>query len=66
LIHANDFVKNLRAAGKDGLLEYVIYEGEGHGFNKDENVLDHMGRLEKFLAKNIGDAAQKRIAKISP
>jgi dipeptidyl aminopeptidase/acylaminoacyl peptidase len=66
LIHANDFVKNLRAAGKDGLLEYVIYEGEGHGFNKDENVLDHMGRLEKFLAKNIGDAAQKRIAKILP
>ncbi|HYC36751.1 MAG TPA: S9 family peptidase [Usitatibacter sp.] len=30
--------------------EYVVYNGEGHGFNKDENVFDHYRRVEKFFA----------------
>jgi dipeptidyl aminopeptidase/acylaminoacyl peptidase len=34
-------------------LEYVVYTGEGHGFNKDENVFDHYRRVEKFLAENL-------------
>ncbi|MCA3035184.1 MAG: hypothetical protein ING33_08250 [Rhodocyclaceae bacterium] len=50
----------MQAAGRGNLVEYVVYNGEGHGFNKDANVLDHFGRLERFLAKNIGDESQKR------
>lgn len=32
---------------------YVTYPGEGHGFNKDENVFDFFKRVEKFLAENL-------------
>jgi dipeptidyl aminopeptidase/acylaminoacyl peptidase len=34
-------------------LEYVVYTGEGHGFNKDENVFDFYRTLEKFFADNL-------------
>ena len=60
IIHANDFVKKMQSTGRGNLVEYVVYNGEGHGFNKDANVLDHFSRLEKFLAKYIGDESQKR------
>lgn len=53
LIHAEEFVKNLRRSG--GKVELVVYTGEGHGFNKDENVIDHYTRLEKFFAQHIGE-----------
>ncbi len=59
IIHAQDFVKSMAAAGKRNLVELIVYNGEGHGFNKDENVLDHFTRLEKFFAQHIGDDAQK-------
>jgi dipeptidyl aminopeptidase/acylaminoacyl peptidase len=32
---------------------YVILPREGHGFNKDENVVDFFRRVEKFLAENL-------------
>jgi len=48
------FVAALRSAGKK--VEYVVYNGEGHGFNKDENVFDYYHRLEKFLAENLKPA----------
>jgi dipeptidyl aminopeptidase/acylaminoacyl peptidase len=38
-------------AGKK--VEYVIYPGEAHGFNKDENVFDHWRRIEKFFAAHL-------------
>ena len=53
LIHAQEFVKNMKDAG--GNVEMVVYTGEAHGFNKDVNVLDFYSRLEKFFAKYIGD-----------
>ena len=53
LIHAEEFVKNLERSG--GKVEMKVYTGEAHGFNKDENVLDFYGRLEKFFAQYIGD-----------
>jgi dipeptidyl aminopeptidase/acylaminoacyl peptidase len=61
IIHANDFVKRMQSAGRGNLVEYVVYNGEGHGFNKDANVLDHVKRLESFFAKHIGDDAQKKL-----
>ena len=38
-------------AGKQ--VEYVVYPGEAHGFNKDENVFDHWRRIEKFFATHL-------------
>lgn len=52
LIHAEEFVKNMKDKG--GNVEFIVYKGEGHGFNKDENVIDHYSRLEKFFDKYIG------------
>jgi dipeptidyl aminopeptidase/acylaminoacyl peptidase len=50
-VHGDDYVSALRSAGKK--VEYVIYNGEGHGFNKDENVFDFYHRVEKFLEENL-------------
>jgi dipeptidyl aminopeptidase/acylaminoacyl peptidase len=62
IIHGNDFVKAMRDAGRGGLIEYLVYNGEGHGFNKDANVNDFVKRMEQFLAKHIGDETQKKLA----
>jgi hypothetical protein len=37
--------------------EWVLYDHEGHGFNRDENVFDFYHRVEKFLARYLGPAA---------
>jgi dienelactone hydrolase len=50
-VHGDKFESNLRAAGKK--VEYVVYAGEGHGYNKAENVYDFYRRLEKFFAENL-------------
>lgn len=50
-VHGDRFVSALRSAGKK--VEYVVYPGEGHGYNKDENVFDFYKRLEKFFAENL-------------
>lgn len=39
-------------AGKP--IEYVIYPGEGHGYNMDENVFDQYRRTLKLLQETIG------------
>jgi dipeptidyl aminopeptidase/acylaminoacyl peptidase len=39
-------------AGKP--IEYVVYPGEGHGYNKDENVHDQYRRTLKLLDDTIG------------
>lgn len=51
IVHGNRFNDALVAAGKK--VEYVVYPGEGHGFNKDANVVDFYKRLEKFFAENL-------------
>lgn len=33
--------------------EYLTYAGEGHGWNKDENIFDWYKRVEKFFAENL-------------
>jgi dipeptidyl aminopeptidase/acylaminoacyl peptidase len=49
--HGDKFAAALQSAGKK--VEYVVYPGEGHGYNKDENVFDFYRRLEKFFAENL-------------
>ena len=51
-VHGDDFRSALEAAGNKRV-EYVVYPGEGHGYNKDENVFDFYRRLEKFLAEHL-------------
>lgn len=49
--HGDLMTSALRAAGKK--FEYLVYPGEGHGFNKDENVFDHYRRVEKLFAEHL-------------
>jgi dipeptidyl aminopeptidase/acylaminoacyl peptidase len=53
-VHGDTYYSALTKAGKK--VEYVVYKGEGHGFNKDENVFDFYKRLEKFFAENLKPA----------
>ena len=39
-----------RCRGSGGNVEFVVYEGEGHGFRKPENQLDEYRRMQGFLA----------------
>lgn len=52
LVHGTDFRAALDREHKP--YEWVVYAGEGHGFSKDENLVDFYGRVERFLGKYIG------------
>ena len=45
------FVERCRAAGAQ--VEFVVYEGEGHGFRRPENQLDEYRRMQVFLATHV-------------
>ena len=45
------FVERCRAAGVD--IEFVVYEGEGHGFRKVDNQFDEYRRMHDFLVSRI-------------
>jgi dipeptidyl aminopeptidase/acylaminoacyl peptidase len=51
LVHGTDFRRALDRDGKP--YEWVLYEHEGHGFSRDENLYDFYGRVERFLAKYL-------------
>lgn len=57
LIHGNRMRSALDKAGKS--YEWVVYDDEGHGFNKDENKFDFYRRVDAFLAKNLVPRAAK-------
>ena len=40
-------VERVRSAG--GTVDYVVYEGEGHGFRDPANQRDEYERTERFL-----------------
>lgn len=45
------FVEGCVAAG--GTVEFVVYEGEGHGFRRPENQLDEYRRTQAFLVTHV-------------
>jgi dipeptidyl aminopeptidase/acylaminoacyl peptidase len=51
-VHGADFYNAVTKAG-GGPIEYKVYSGEAHGFNKDANVFDFYKRVEKFFADNL-------------
>jgi dienelactone hydrolase len=57
LVHGVRMRDALKANHKQ--YEWVEYQNEGHGWYLPETRYDFWGRVEKFLAKNIGDEAQK-------
>ena len=51
LEHGTRIRSALRGVGREP--EYVVYEGEGHGWRKTENQVDWWGRVERFLDKQL-------------
>ena len=51
LIHGETLRDGIKRNG--GKVEFVVYNGEAHGFNLDENVFDFYRRLDKFFAENL-------------
>jgi dipeptidyl aminopeptidase/acylaminoacyl peptidase len=51
MVHGTAFRDAVKSGG--GKVEFVVYDGEAHGWNKDENVFDFYRRLEKFFAENL-------------
>jgi dipeptidyl aminopeptidase/acylaminoacyl peptidase len=49
--HGTRLREAMRAAGLEP--DYIVYRGEGHGWQKVENRVDFWTRVERFLAKNL-------------
>lgn len=58
LAHGERLRKALRAEGRDP--EWVVYDGEAHGWLKLETRVDFARRVEAFLARHLGPADQSR------
>jgi dipeptidyl aminopeptidase/acylaminoacyl peptidase len=53
---AEQMVKAMRDKGL--AVTYVVYTDEGHGFARPDNRLDFYGRVDEFLAKQLGGRAE--------
>jgi dipeptidyl aminopeptidase/acylaminoacyl peptidase len=53
---ADQIVAAMRA--KNLPVTYVVYTEEGHGFARPNNRLDFYGRVDEFLAKQLGGRAE--------
>jgi dipeptidyl aminopeptidase/acylaminoacyl peptidase len=58
LAQTDALVERLRAVDRD--VTYIVYEGEGHGFRRPENVSDEYARTETFLERVVGAPAAER------
>jgi len=56
--HGLDF-RDAVTAGGNKQVEWIFYGDEGHGWHRLSNNIDFWTRVEKFLARNIGDASPK-------
>ena len=57
---SDQIVAALRARGVT--VEYLVKEGEGHGFVKPENRLEAYGAIERFFATHLGG----RVGRLTP
>jgi dipeptidyl aminopeptidase/acylaminoacyl peptidase len=57
LYHGEKFYAAVKAGNPN--VEWVTYEKEGHGWKLPQNRFDWWTRVEKFLDRNIGEAAPK-------
>jgi dipeptidyl aminopeptidase/acylaminoacyl peptidase len=56
LVHGIRFYKAVKQHNNE--VEFVEYDGEGHGWKLVKNRVDFWGRVEKFLDKHIGAGAK--------
>ena len=54
---AEEIVKSIRARG--GRVDYVLYDGEGHGWKKAENIKDALVKEFAFYQDVFGLKTQK-------
>ncbi|MCY0915985.1 alpha/beta hydrolase family protein [Massilia antarctica] len=52
LYHGKKFLEALKEHNQN--VEWVVYQEEGHGWSLPKNRIDFWGRVEKFLARQIG------------
>jgi dipeptidyl aminopeptidase/acylaminoacyl peptidase len=55
MVHGTDFRAALDRYHKP--YEWLLYDHEGHGFNREENVFDFYNHVDAFLAKYLGPTA---------
>jgi dipeptidyl aminopeptidase/acylaminoacyl peptidase len=60
IVHGERFYKAVKAHNPD--VEWITYDGEGHGWTLPENRIDFWTRVEKFLDRNIGNGAVRSTA----
>jgi dipeptidyl aminopeptidase/acylaminoacyl peptidase len=53
LVHGTRFYEAVKAGNSD--VEWVVYDGEGHGWSLPDNRVDFWTRVERFLGKHIGE-----------
>ena len=51
LEHGTRMRDAMKAAGQEP--EWIVYEGEGHGWRNADNEIDFWGRVERFLGKQL-------------
>jgi len=56
IVHGERFYKAVKAHNPD--VEWIAYDGEGHGWTLPENRIDFWTRVERFLDKHIGSTSQ--------
>jgi dipeptidyl aminopeptidase/acylaminoacyl peptidase len=54
---SDQFVEAMRAKGLT--VEYIVYDDEGHGFQRPANRLDFYRRADKFLAAVLGGRCEE-------
>ncbi|MGA7672033.1 MAG: S9 family peptidase [Nitrolancea sp.] len=61
---SDTFVHELKRMNRD--FEYIVYEGEGHGFRQIRNIIDSTERIDRFLRQKILRDPEPRGAKVMP
>ena len=54
--HGTEFRDAVSKTNRD--VEWIVYPDEGHGWTELKNNIDWWTRVEKFLARNIGEGAK--------
>jgi dipeptidyl aminopeptidase/acylaminoacyl peptidase len=52
ITESDKIVETMRQNKKEVI--YVVYPDEGHGIGRPQNMMDFLGRIDAFLAKNLG------------
>ena len=57
-VHGKRLREAMQKAGQEP--EWIVFEGEAHGWRKPEHQIDFARKLEAFLARHLGGEASAR------